>query len=170
MFAVQTAASSFFVNGCLFVTILTVLQWIHLLLHARRDYTCPSLCTQHLHTDSAFTQRSTKRWRSESKHRLHMQREWDKAWLRRPDGSETLLSLQQESSDQHERANPCFLLLFSYRIQDIIMSGPMNMTKHRTAHNEFVLRWTPFSSDLGDYFPVCFAVESATGLASVLFV
>lgn len=97
------ADSCFFLfgNGCLFVTTLTVLQWIHLLLHARRDYTCPSLCTQHLHTDSAFMQRSTKRWRSESKHRLHMQREWDKAWLRRPDGSEALLSLQQESSAQH---------------------------------------------------------------------
>ncbi|XP_019211762.1 uncharacterized protein LOC100710538 [Oreochromis niloticus] len=54
-------------------------------------------------------------------------------------------------------------------IQDIIMSGPMNMTKHRTAHNEFVLRWTPFSSDLGDYFPVCFAVESATGSAVTSF-
>ncbi|XP_024659564.2 uncharacterized protein LOC106676164 [Maylandia zebra] len=54
-------------------------------------------------------------------------------------------------------------------IQDIIMSGPMNMTKHRTTHNEFVLRWTPFSSDLGDYFPVCFAVESATGSAVTSF-
>uniref|UniRef100_A0A3P9CZH2 Uncharacterized LOC106675719 n=1 Tax=Maylandia zebra TaxID=106582 RepID=A0A3P9CZH2_9CICH len=54
-------------------------------------------------------------------------------------------------------------------IQDIIMSGPMNMTQHRTTHNEFVLRWTPFSSDLGDYFPVCFAVESATGSAVTSF-
>ncbi|XP_026036276.1 uncharacterized protein LOC113029565 [Astatotilapia calliptera] len=54
-------------------------------------------------------------------------------------------------------------------IQDIIMSGPMNMTKHRTTHNEFVLRWTPFSSDLGNYFPVCFAVESATGSAVTSF-
>ncbi|XP_042070876.1 uncharacterized protein LOC102297186 [Haplochromis burtoni] len=54
-------------------------------------------------------------------------------------------------------------------IQDILMSGPMNMTKHRTTHNEFVLRWTPFSSDLGDYFPVCFAVESATGSAVTSF-
>ncbi|XP_030612291.1 CUB and zona pellucida-like domain-containing protein 1 isoform X2 [Archocentrus centrarchus] len=51
-------------------------------------------------------------------------------------------------------------------IQDIIISGPMNMTKHRTTHDEFVLRWTPLSSDLGDYFPVCFAVESATGSAA----
>ncbi|KAL3992572.1 Bax inhibitor 1 [Sarotherodon galilaeus] len=49
------------------------------------------------------------------------------------------------------------------QIQDIIISGPMNMTKHRTTHDEFVLRWTPLKSHLGDHFPVCFAVESVTG-------
>ncbi|CAI5646364.1 unnamed protein product [Oreochromis niloticus] len=48
-------------------------------------------------------------------------------------------------------------------IQEIIISGPMNMTKHRTTHDEFVLRWTPLKSHLGDHFPVCFAVESVTG-------
>ncbi|KAM9317904.1 ZP domain-containing protein-like [Pholidichthys leucotaenia] len=48
-------------------------------------------------------------------------------------------------------------------IQDMIISGPTNVTKHRTTHNEFVIRWTPTQSDLGDYVPFCFVVEAATG-------
>ncbi|KAM9318551.1 ZP domain-containing protein-like [Pholidichthys leucotaenia] len=50
-----------------------------------------------------------------------------------------------------------------YQLQDIIISGPSNITKHRTTHNEFVIRWTPIPGDVGDHFPVCFAVESAMG-------
>ncbi|XP_028256888.1 uncharacterized protein LOC114432951 isoform X2 [Parambassis ranga] len=45
-------------------------------------------------------------------------------------------------------------------IQDMMMSGPLNISKHRTTHNEFVIRWTPQQDDLGDQFPVCFAVEA----------
>ncbi|XP_051800845.1 uncharacterized protein LOC110972377 [Acanthochromis polyacanthus] len=48
-------------------------------------------------------------------------------------------------------------------IQGIIISGPSNVTKHKTTHNEFVIRWTPTADDLGEFFPICFAVESATG-------
>lgn len=58
---------------------------------------------------------------------------------------------------------PVFLVLFSYRINDIIISGPLNISKHRTTHEEFVIRWTPVPDNLGDYFPICFAVESVTG-------
>ncbi|CAK6978955.1 Hypothetical predicted protein [Scomber scombrus] len=48
-------------------------------------------------------------------------------------------------------------------LHDIIISGPTNISKHRNTHDEFVIRWTPVSDDLGDYFPICFAVESFTG-------
>ncbi|XP_008301399.1 uncharacterized protein LOC103373313 [Stegastes partitus] len=48
-------------------------------------------------------------------------------------------------------------------IQGIIISGPSNVTKHKTTHNEFVIRWMPTDEDLGEFFPICFAVESATG-------
>lgn len=55
-----------------------------------------------------------------------------------------------------------FFVLFSYRIHDIIISGPTNISKHRSTHDEFVIRWTPTPDDLGDHFPICFAVESVT--------
>ncbi|XP_017295316.1 uncharacterized protein LOC108250109 isoform X2 [Kryptolebias marmoratus] len=45
-------------------------------------------------------------------------------------------------------------------IQNIIMSGPTNVTKHRTTNNEFIIKWTPTPDDLGDHYPICFAVES----------
>ncbi|XP_041843059.1 uncharacterized protein LOC121641155 [Melanotaenia boesemani] len=48
-------------------------------------------------------------------------------------------------------------------IKDLIISGPTNVTKHKTTHDEFVIRWTPVPEDFGDHFPVCFAVESAAG-------
>lgn len=50
-------------------------------------------------------------------------------------------------------------------IQDIIMSGPLNITKHRTTHGEFVIKWTPTLDDLGDHYPICFAVEAVAGSA-----
>ncbi|XP_072235925.1 uncharacterized protein [Leuresthes tenuis] len=50
-------------------------------------------------------------------------------------------------------------------LQDLITSGPTNITMHRTTHDEFVIRWTPIADDLGDHYPICFAVESATGSA-----
>ncbi|XP_042264271.1 uncharacterized protein LOC121895289 [Thunnus maccoyii] len=50
-------------------------------------------------------------------------------------------------------------------IYDIIISGPTNISKHRTTHDEFVIRWTPIPEDLGDHYPICFAVESFTGSA-----
>ncbi|XP_075934938.1 uncharacterized protein LOC142934294 [Anarhichas minor] len=48
-------------------------------------------------------------------------------------------------------------------IHDIIISGPLNITKQRSTHGEFVIRWTPIQDDLGDFFPICFAVEAETG-------
>ncbi|XP_053183253.1 uncharacterized protein LOC128366510 [Scomber japonicus] len=48
-------------------------------------------------------------------------------------------------------------------LHDIIISGRTNTTKHRNTHDEYVIRWTPVPEDLGDYFPICFAVESFTG-------
>ncbi|KAM4744349.1 CUB and zona pellucida-like domain-containing protein 1 [Anableps anableps] len=48
-------------------------------------------------------------------------------------------------------------------IQNIIFSGPSNVTKHRDTNNDFVIRWTPVEDDLGDHYPICFVVESATG-------
>ncbi|KAK7944854.1 hypothetical protein WMY93_000582 [Mugilogobius chulae] len=43
------------------------------------------------------------------------------------------------------------------------MSGPLNITKHRTTADEFTLRWTPLHEDIGNYFPICFAVEFKSG-------
>ncbi|KAK9542248.1 hypothetical protein VZT92_000123 [Zoarces viviparus] len=48
-------------------------------------------------------------------------------------------------------------------IHDIIISGPLNITKQRSTHGEFVIRWTPLQHDLGEFFPICFAVEAETG-------
>ncbi|KAM4744350.1 CUB and zona pellucida-like domain-containing protein 1 [Anableps anableps] len=48
-------------------------------------------------------------------------------------------------------------------IDNVIFSGPTNVTKHRDTKNEFVIRWTPTEDDLGDYYPICFAVESVNG-------
>ncbi|XP_077375412.1 uncharacterized protein LOC144017570 [Festucalex cinctus] len=47
-------------------------------------------------------------------------------------------------------------------IHDIIMSGPIDSNKHRTTHDEFVIRWIPRREDEGRHFPLCFAVESVT--------
>ncbi|XP_078111659.1 uncharacterized protein LOC144521155 isoform X2 [Sander vitreus] len=50
-------------------------------------------------------------------------------------------------------------------IHDIIISGPLNISKHRTAYDEFAIKWSPNPDDLGDHYPICFAVESVTGHA-----
>ncbi|XP_029354698.1 ZP domain-containing protein-like [Echeneis naucrates] len=46
------------------------------------------------------------------------------------------------------------------RLRDIMISGPLNTSTHRNTNDEFVIRWTPQPDDLGDYHPICFAVES----------
>uniref|UniRef100_A0A087YIQ1 ZP domain-containing protein n=1 Tax=Poecilia formosa TaxID=48698 RepID=A0A087YIQ1_POEFO len=48
-------------------------------------------------------------------------------------------------------------------IQNIIFSGPTNVTKHRDTNNDFVIRWTPAEDDLGEQYPICFVVESVSG-------
>ncbi|XP_014867450.1 PREDICTED: uncharacterized protein LOC106932976 [Poecilia mexicana] len=48
-------------------------------------------------------------------------------------------------------------------IQSLVVSGPANITKHKDTNNEFVLRWTPVLDDLGEHYPICFAVESVSG-------
>lgn len=47
-----------------------------------------------------------------------------------------------------------------HRINDILVSGPLNLTQSRNTHDEFVIRWTPIQEDLGQHFSICFAVES----------
>ncbi|KAK7944857.1 hypothetical protein WMY93_000585 [Mugilogobius chulae] len=49
------------------------------------------------------------------------------------------------------------------RPDNIIMSGPLNITKHRNTADEFTLRWTPTYEDIGNYFPICFVVEFKYG-------
>ncbi|XP_039652096.1 uncharacterized protein LOC120556518 [Perca fluviatilis] len=50
-------------------------------------------------------------------------------------------------------------------IQDIIITGPLNISKHRTSYDEFAIKWSPNLDDLGHHYPICFAVESVTGSA-----
>lgn len=50
-------------------------------------------------------------------------------------------------------------------VSNIIISGPLNITKHTTTKGEFVIRWTPVLDDLGDHFPICFIVEATAGSA-----
>ncbi|AWP01050.1 CUB/zona pellucida-like domains 1-like protein-like [Scophthalmus maximus] len=45
-------------------------------------------------------------------------------------------------------------------IQNLLISGPMNISKHRNTLNEFDIKWTPVPEDVGHYFVICFAVES----------
>uniref|UniRef100_A0AAQ4QIS9 ZP domain-containing protein n=1 Tax=Gasterosteus aculeatus aculeatus TaxID=481459 RepID=A0AAQ4QIS9_GASAC len=49
------------------------------------------------------------------------------------------------------------------KIHDIIISGPVNITTQRNTDGDFVIRWTPIQDDLGDFFSICFAVESVAG-------
>ncbi|XP_036952453.1 CUB and zona pellucida-like domain-containing protein 1 isoform X2 [Acanthopagrus latus] len=46
---------------------------------------------------------------------------------------------------------------------DIIISGPLNISKHRTTNGDFAIRWTPITDELGNYFSICFAVEAMAG-------
>ncbi|KTF82627.1 hypothetical protein cypCar_00034346 [Cyprinus carpio] len=48
-------------------------------------------------------------------------------------------------------------------VTDVIISGPLNITKHALSTGEYAIRWTPTRSDLGDHFPVCFIAESMSG-------
>ncbi|XP_056134963.1 uncharacterized protein LOC130111721 [Lampris incognitus] len=45
-------------------------------------------------------------------------------------------------------------------LDNVIMSGPLNISKQKTTRDEFIIKWTPVPDDLGERFPVCFAVES----------
>lgn len=53
----------------------------------------------------------------------------------------------------------------SARINDILLSGPLNISESKNTHDEFVVRWTPIPEDLGQHFPICFAVESVGSLS-----
>ncbi|XP_061669382.1 LOW QUALITY PROTEIN: ZP domain-containing protein-like [Syngnathoides biaculeatus] len=46
------------------------------------------------------------------------------------------------------------------KIHGIIMSGLINVNKHKTTHDEFVMRWIPRPEDAGGHYTLCFAVES----------
>lgn len=57
--------------------------------------------------------------------------------------------------------NTCWF--FILRVTDVIISGPLNITKHTLSTGEYAIRWTPTRNDLGDHFPVCFIAESVSG-------
>uniref|UniRef100_A0A3B4TLU0 ZP domain-containing protein n=1 Tax=Seriola dumerili TaxID=41447 RepID=A0A3B4TLU0_SERDU len=46
------------------------------------------------------------------------------------------------------------------KIQNVILSGPQNISKHKNTQGEFVIRWTPTADDEGSYHPICFVVEA----------
>ncbi|XP_056334793.1 ZP domain-containing protein [Danio aesculapii] len=48
-------------------------------------------------------------------------------------------------------------------VTDVIISGPLNITKHALSTEEYAIRWTPKREQLGDHFPVCFIAESMSG-------
>ncbi|XP_055771743.1 CUB and zona pellucida-like domain-containing protein 1, partial [Salvelinus fontinalis] len=48
-------------------------------------------------------------------------------------------------------------------VNDVIVSGPLNITNHMTTQGEFVIRWTPIRDNLGEYFPICFITEGLSG-------
>ncbi|XP_051953500.1 uncharacterized protein LOC127623210 [Xyrauchen texanus] len=48
-------------------------------------------------------------------------------------------------------------------VSDVIISGPLNITKHPLSTGEYAIRWMPMTEDLGDHFPVCFIAESSSG-------
>ncbi|XP_067245478.1 uncharacterized protein [Chanodichthys erythropterus] len=50
-----------------------------------------------------------------------------------------------------------------HRVSDVIISGPLNITKHALSTGEYAIRWTPTRNELGDHFPVCFVAESMSG-------
>lgn len=47
-----------------------------------------------------------------------------------------------------------------HSVADVLISGPLNISKSKNTHNEFLIRWTPIEEDVGEHFPICFAVES----------
>lgn len=61
------------------------------------------------------------------------------------------------------------MLFFHSRVSDVLISGPLNITKHALSNGEYAIRWTPTRSDLGDHFPVCFIAESTSGWANYSF-
>ncbi|XP_073710070.1 uncharacterized protein [Misgurnus anguillicaudatus] len=48
-------------------------------------------------------------------------------------------------------------------VNDVIISGPLNITKHPMSSGEYTIRWTPMRDDLGESFPICFIAESSDG-------
>ncbi|XP_073709984.1 uncharacterized protein [Misgurnus anguillicaudatus] len=48
-------------------------------------------------------------------------------------------------------------------VNDVIISGPLNITKHPMSSGEYAIRWTPMRDDLGESFPICFIAESSDG-------
>lgn len=124
------------------------LQLTHLFNPARRGCSCPGWSIRRLTTAQPSRQKSTKRWSSEweQKRRLHGE----------------ILGIQVEAaicfwSVDLKCLSVCMAL---HRINDILLSGPLNISESKNTHNEFVVRWTPIQEDLGQHFPICFAVES----------
>ncbi|XP_041634979.1 uncharacterized protein LOC121504333 [Cheilinus undulatus] len=51
------------------------------------------------------------------------------------------------------------------RISELLFSGPYNVIKSNTTTGQFTLQWTPSESEDGESHPICFVVESVSGLA-----
>ncbi|XP_051953227.1 CUB and zona pellucida-like domain-containing protein 1 [Xyrauchen texanus] len=49
------------------------------------------------------------------------------------------------------------------RIIDVIISGPLNSSKHKTITGEYVINWTPTADNYGQHFPFCFIAEGQYG-------
>uniref|UniRef100_H3CGN1 ZP domain-containing protein n=1 Tax=Tetraodon nigroviridis TaxID=99883 RepID=H3CGN1_TETNG len=48
-------------------------------------------------------------------------------------------------------------------INDLLVTGPLNITSTRISGAEFAIKWTPTLDELWDFYPICFAIESTSG-------
>ncbi|TNM90580.1 hypothetical protein fugu_002869 [Takifugu bimaculatus] len=49
-------------------------------------------------------------------------------------------------------------------INDLLMTGPLNIRSSRISGDTFVIKWTPTSNEAGEFHPICFAIEATLGL------
>ncbi|XP_016536650.1 oncoprotein-induced transcript 3 protein-like [Poecilia formosa] len=53
------------------------------------------------------------------------------------------------------------------RIHDLLVVGPAGLLKENVSYDTYILRWTPTSNNLYDYFPICFVSEARDQLDQV---
>ncbi|XP_056871338.1 uncharacterized protein LOC130515209 [Takifugu flavidus] len=49
-------------------------------------------------------------------------------------------------------------------INDLLMTGPLNIRSSRISGDTFAIKWTPTSNEAGEFHPICFAIEATLGL------